>query len=309
MGCSLYFGAMQTVLITGANGFVGFYLTQRLLQKGYRVVASGRDNNRLPFTHPHLTYHQLDFTRLEQVAQVFAATKPSIVVHGGALTKPDECTLNPEAAVQVNVDGSRNMLEAATKAGAYFLYISTDFVFAGNQEIYAEDDAPNPVNFYGETKAAAEGLVQQYPGEWAIARPILLYGKPQTGKQNIITMVATALKESRSLKLFTDQLRLPTYIEDFTWGLEKMIAAKAAGIYHFCGEDPLSPFDIGIQVAKYLHLNESGIAPATAADFHQPAARPPRTMFSLEKVKKQFGYRPTSFAEGMRKTLEGWNRE
>lgn len=298
---------MQTVLITGANGFVGFYLTQRLLQKGYKVVATGRDSNRLPFTHSNLLYQQLDFTNPEQVAQVFCTTTPSIVVHGGALTKPDECTLNPEAAVRVNVDGTRNMLDAANKAGAYFLYISTDFVFAGNQETYLEEDEPNPVNFYGETKAAAEALVQQYPGEWAIVRPILLYGKPQTGKHNIITMVATALQEGRSLKLFTDQLRLPTYIEDLTWGLEKMIAAKVAGIFHFCGEDSLSPFDIGIKVAEYLGLDKTGIAPATAADFHQPAARPPRTMFSLDKVKREFGYRPTLFAEGMRKTLDGWN--
>ncbi|OLY92620.1 dTDP-4-dehydrorhamnose reductase [Cnuella takakiae] len=299
---------METVLITGANGFVGFYLTRHLLRKDYRVVATGQGANRLPYAQANFECHTMDFTNPSDVAEVFRATQPAIVVHGGALTKPDDCALNPDAAVTVNVEGTRNMLLAAAGVNAYFLYLSTDFVFAGNQDTYAENDRPQPVNFYGETKAAAEQLVQQYAGTWAIARPILLYGVPQTGKQNILTMVASALKEGRMLKLFTDQQRLPTYIEDFTWGLEQMIAKQAAGIYHFCGTDALSPFDMGIRVAHYLGYDKSLIATATAADFHQPAARPPRTMFRLEKVIKEFGYRPTSFAEGMRKTLEGWKR-
>lgn len=300
---------MQTVLITGANGFLGFYLCQHLLKVGWRVVATGKGPCRLPYTDPGFHYEPLDFTDETAIARVFTQYPVRFVVHAGAITSPDQCENEPHSAWRVNVEGTRHMLAAAASVGAFFLYISTDFVFGGTRDLYQEYDLPDPVNEYGRTKAAAEALVQGYPSPWAIARPILVYGPPQTGKQNLLTMVATALKEGRTLRLFTDQLRLPTFIDDLTLGLGRILEQQATGIFHFCGADPLTPYDIGMQVAAYLQLDTTLILPVTAAEFFQPAARPPRTLFSLDKVHKELAYQPTGFAQGMRKTLEGWQGE
>lgn len=300
---------MQTVLITGANGFLGHYLTQRLLRSGHKVVATGKGPCRLPFQSPDLFYHQLDLTEPESVFHLFEATQPQIVVHAGAMTRPDECEGARDAAWQVNVAGTENVLAAAEASAAYVVHISTDFVFGGTKECYTEFDAPDPVNYYGVTKWEAEKRVQAYKGPWAVVRPILIYGYPQRGRENILMLVAAALQEGRELKLFTDQLRLPTYVEDLTWGIEQVMTRKAEGIYHFCGPDAWSPYDIGQCVAEYLDLNKGLIKPVTAATFHQPARRPPRTMFLLDKVKNEFGYKPTTFKDGLHKTFQKWSRE
>ena len=295
---------MQTVLITGANGFVGHYLTGRLLRSGYKVIATGKGAERLQFSHAHYQYHSLDITDAEAVSAVFQKYAPQLVVHGAAMTKPDECELAKDAAYKVNVGGTENLLAVATANGQpFFLHISTDFIFKGTAPFYTESDAGDPVNYYGLTKLEAEEKVKQYGGDWTIVRPILIYGQPQAGRSNILTFVADALRAGKPVRLFTDQQRRPTYVEDLVWGMERIMKKRATGIYHFSGKDTLSPFDIGIRVAIYVGLDTGLVQPVTEAEFYQPAKRPPQTLFDLTKVEKELGYEPTSFEEGLRRTF------
>src|SRR6476469_4891213 len=104
---------MQTVLITGANGFVGHYLTLRLLKKNYRVIATGKGTNRLPFSHKQLTYETLDFTSEENIKAVFEKYRPDVVVHSGAISKPDECETNKREAFLTNVSSTLYLLQQA----------------------------------------------------------------------------------------------------------------------------------------------------------------------------------------------------
>lgn len=294
---------MQTLLITGANGFVGYYLTQRMLTEGYNVVATGKGPERLQINHPRYSYCSMDVSEAASVNEVFARHQPSLVVHGAAMTKPDECELQQEAAWQVNVGGTGHVVDAANACGAFLVHLSTDFIFEGTANRYTEADEGNPVNYYGKTKLEAEGLVKTYAGSWAILRPILMYGQPQVGRQNILTFVADALRKKEAVRLFTDQRRFPTYVEDFVWGIAQVVRHRATGIFHFCGKDALSPFEMGVKVAEFLMLDKNLVQPVTAAEFFQPAKRPPQTMFDLAKVEQLFGYQPTSFEEGLRKTF------
>jgi dTDP-4-dehydrorhamnose reductase len=294
---------MNTVLITGANGFVGHYLAAKLLRSGYKVVATALGAQRLHLDHPSFQYQSLDITNRGEVAATVDQHKPQVVVHCAAMTKPDDCELNKEAAWKVNVTGTENLLLAVADSLPHFVHLSTDFIFSGTAEQYTEDDEANPVNYYGLTKWEAEKSVQQYKGPWTIVRPILIYGNPQAGRANILTFVASALRAGKTVKLFTDQKRRPTFVADLVWGIEKIIQQQATGVFHFSGNDTLSPFEMGQRVAQYLSLDQNLVLPVTALDFQQPAKRPPQTLFHLEKVRERFGYQPTSFAEGLRKTF------
>ncbi len=294
---------MQTVLITGANGFIGSYLAQNLLGKNYKVVATGRGGNRLTLEHPHFLYEPLDFTNEESVKAVFKKHQPHIVVHSGALSKPDECELNKEAAFLTNVTGTLYLLQAAEKIKSYFLYLSTDFVFEGNRLDYKEEDAPQPVNYYGRTKVLAEEEVKKYSHGWSIIRTILVYGHPQSGRQNLLTMVAQALEAGKELKIVADQTRMPTYVEDLTGAMTTIIEKKKEGIFHLSGQDVMTPYEIACAVADYLGLDKSFIHRVTAESFKEPARRPPTTGFDLAKAQRQLNYLPTTFTEGLKKTF------
>lgn len=300
---------MQKVLITGANGFVGYYLAKQLLKSNHFVIATGKGACRLPFASPHpiairFIYETLDFTNDEEVKNVFEKHQPNVVVHCGALSKPDECELNKEAAFLTNVTGTINLLNAATKFKSFFIFLSTDFVFSGEDGMYKEEDKRKPVNYYGQTKLLAEDEVQQYKWDWAIVRTVLVYGKPFLSRQNILTNTANALQKGEELKIFDDQVRTPTYVEDLANAIISIINKKAKGIYHVSGEDVMTPYGIAVAVAHHLHLDASLIEKVTEKDFDQPAKRPLKTGFDISKAKRELDYSPVSFEEGLRRTFE-----
>lgn len=295
---------MQKLLITGINGFLGNYLATELIAKNYFVVGAGKGLCRIQPHQANLSYESLDFTTEEEVNRVFEKHQPGIVIHCGAMTKPDECELNKDAATLVNVTGTSYLLKAASVYKSHFIFLSTDFIFKGDKEIYTEEDKGDPVNFYGATKLQAEAAVRDYSFCWSIVRPILVYGHPRAGRQNIITNVASALEKGNVLNMYHDQLRTPTYVEDLANGIVSIVGKKATGIYHLSGEDQLTPYEISCAVADYLGLNKTLINPVTANTFKQPALRPPRTVFDLSKAKRELGYTVTPFNKGLQKTLQ-----
>jgi dTDP-4-dehydrorhamnose reductase len=294
---------METVLVTGANGFIGWYLVRDLLEKSFKVVATGMGASRLPFQNSNLLYEPLDFTDANAVHAIFKMHTPKVVVHAGAKGSPDDCELNREAAFATNVAGTENLLNAAAACSSYFVFISTDFVFEGNSLAYKEDDTLNPVNYYGQTKLLAEAAVKKYVFGWSLVRTIMVYGKPMSGRQNLLTIVAEVLKKGERYRVFNDQTRMPTYVEDLSNAIATMVAKRAQGIFHICGKDVTTPYNIALAVARHLGYDAKNIEEATAATFTQPALRPPTTGFNLTKASNELSYNPISFAEGLQKTF------
>ncbi len=292
------------ILLTGANGFLGYYLTRQLLEAGHTVVATGKGACRLPFGgQPSFHYYELDFTDALEANRLITETMPEVIVHAGAMTKPDDCELDPEQAMLVNSAGTRIMLEAAAASGAFFVFISTDFIFDGEEGMYDEQAEGDPVNYYGVTKLEAEQWVRAWKGDWAIVRTVLVYGKPYDSRGNLLTFVSGKLEAGETIRIFDDQVRTPTYVEDLAAGIKAVIEKKATGIWHISGADIRTPYQIAVEVAELRGLDASKIIKVTEAEFEQPAKRPLRTGFNIEKAKRLLGYKPTPFAAGLRRSF------
>lgn len=295
----------MSILLTGANGFLGFYLTKKLLEKKQAVIATGKGPSRLPFQgDDYFTYAEMDFTDPFQVHDVFEKYKPDTVLHAGAISKVDDCELNQWEAYRANTEATVTLLVNAEEIKSFFLFVSTDFVFDGERGPYKETDQPKPVNFYGKTKWEAEDAVKEYPYDWAIVRTVLVYGKPQAGRSNLLTIVKEKLEKQEIYNVVDDQVRTPTYVEDLADGIISILERKAKGLYHLSGEDVLTPYQMAIRTADFLGLDHSFIKKVTAADFSQPAKRPPKTGFIIDKAKNELGYKTISFQEGLKKTFE-----
>ncbi len=303
-----YFCVMQTVFITGANGFIGQYLARHLVQKGFKVIATGKGESRLLFSHHNLVWESLDFTQPTEVELLVQKHNPQVLVHGGALSKPDVCEQDKDGAFVINVKGTQHLLHSAEKVNAFFVNLSTDFVFDGSRLNYAETDPLQPVNYYGETKKRAEEEVRQYAHNWSIVRTILVYGHPRGSRHNILTMVAKGLKEGKDLKIVDDQVRTPTFVEDLVSGIATIIERKKRGIYHLSGSEVTTPYQMACAVADYLELDKTKIQKVTAESFNEPARRPRTTGFDLTKSTSELDYAPTPFAEGLKKTFEDWEK-
>ena len=123
------------ILITGANGFLGYYLTEKLLQKKYTVIATGKGECRLPFTHyDNFIYSEMDFTDPFRVHDVIEKNSPDVVVHAGAISKVDDCELNQWEAYRINTEATVTMLINAEEYKSFFVFISTDFYLTVKEE-------------------------------------------------------------------------------------------------------------------------------------------------------------------------------
>ena len=292
------------ILVTGANGFLGYYIVEQLLAKNISVIATGKGECRLPFTHDlNFQWLTMDFTDPFSIHDVFENIKPDVVVHSGAMSKPDECEMDQMKAYLVNVEGTVQLLINSEELKSFFVFLSTDFVFDGERGMYNEEDVPRPVNYYGRTKLEAEEAVKEYEHDWSIIRTVLVYGKNHSGHNNLLKIVKEKLEKGEEYSVFDDQVRTPTDVEDLARGIVSIIVRKATGIFHLSGKDVLSPYQMAIKSAEYLNLDGSLVKKVTAESFSQPARRPLKTGLIIDKARRELGYEPISFEEGVRKTF------
>lgn len=287
------------ILITGANGLLGYKLVQLLAYRGDVItIATARKK---PADIPAGVYFaELDITDKAQTISVVKDTRTDVVIHAAAMTQVDQCETEREKCWSANVHGVENIIEACAQANAHLVHVSTDFIFDGTYGPLDETAIPNPVNYYGESKLAGEKLIQQSKISWAILRTVLVYGvTPDMSRSNIVLWVKKNLEEGKTINVVNDQWRTPTLAEDLAMGCYLAAQQKAKGIYHISGKEMLTPFEIANQTAEYFNLNKALIKPADSSTFTQPAKRPPKTGFIIAKAQQELGYKPHSFTEGL----------
>lgn len=292
----------ETILITGANGLVGHKLVELLIAHGgVRILATGLGASRLPetFSRRYL-WESMDITSKDDVERVFQHYQPTSIIHAAAMTQADTCEENQESAFRINVEGTANLIQAAERYSSYFVFLSTDFVFDGENGPYSEEDEANPVNFYGQTKLASEVLLQKSKLRWAIVRTVLVYGVAEgLSRSNIILWVRASLMAGKTIQVVTDQVRTPTLVEDLAEACYLMIVKKAEGIFHVSGAEVLTPFQMAELTADYFGLDKGLLQPVNASTFTQLAKRPPKTGFIIQKVQRELGFAPKSFINGI----------
>lgn len=294
------------ILVTGSNGFVGSHVVNQLLHDGYEVFATSLSADLSKF-QSYKNYHflQTDLLSAYAIQDAFELIKPDVVVHCAAMSKPDECELRQADAYAMNVEATVQLLLNAAEYKSHFIHLSTDFIFNGEEGNHKEDDAPAPLSYYGRTKLEAEDAVKEYEYDWAIIRTVFVYGKTLHGRDSFIGMIAKKLKNNEQYKVVNDQERTPTYVSDLAKGISEIIKRKASGIFHLCGKNILTPYQMAVKTAETLGITyEKLLTPVTCKEFKEIAKRPLKSGLSIEKARHELGYEPLSFDEGLRRTLQ-----
>lgn len=290
-----------TLLITGANGLLGQKLVAQLIEKNtFTILATARGACRLPKHWTGYTYVQMDITDPKQINKIFDQYRPEAAIHCACMTNVDLCESEREACYKQNVGAVGFMVDACEKYHTHLIHLSTDFIFDGKNGPYLEEDKPNPLNYYGHTKLESEKIIQNSAIEWAIVRTGLVYGiSYDMSRSNIVLWVKKSLEEGKDLKLVDDQFRTPTLAEDLAEACITIAEKKVIGIFNISGNDFLTPYDMGMETAGFFNLPTSKIKKSDSTTFSQKAVRPLRTGFIIDKAKRELGYNPHSFNEGI----------
>ncbi|AFS40131.1 dTDP-4-dehydrorhamnose reductase [Leuconostoc gasicomitatum] len=274
-------------LVTGANGQLGQELQKLLRERNLDFVA--------------FDSKQLDITDREAVMSVFEQVDPDVVLHAAAYTKVDVAEdEGRDLNWQVNVNGTKNVADAAKQQQAKLIAVSTDYVFDGTKNNdYVETDAVNPQNAYGRAKLAGELAVTESGVEAYIVRTSWVFG--EFGNNFVYTMQRLAATHPK-LTVVNDQLGRPTWTRTLAEFMLHLINAKATyGIYHLSNEGTTTWFDFAREILKDTDVE---VAPVTSAEFPQKAYRPRHSVMSLDKAEST-GFEILNWREALNAFLMG----
>ncbi|MCC6058543.1 MAG: SDR family oxidoreductase, partial [Desulfurococcaceae archaeon] len=221
------------ILVTGGSSTPGFRIVEEFAKAGYKVFAQYNEHE-IPNMN-NVAKVKADFRDLEKVTQLVKETKPDIVIHTVAIGDVDRCEVDKELAWRVNVEATLALVKEASKINAYFLYLSTDYVFDGERGLYREDDVPNPVNYYGFTKLVAENIVRSGLNRYAVIRTSHIYGFGM-GRKNFARVVVESLSQGQKVRALVDQWLSPTLNTLLAKAIREIIEKDYTGVIHIAGE-------------------------------------------------------------------------
>lgn len=271
------------IWITGTGGLLGNYLLNSAAQfaPGWQPIPLRRE--------------VLDLTDFAAVRARFAAERPTAIIHCAAIAHPPVCQRNPDAARRANVEATRCLADLA--ADLPLMFFSSDLVFDGTRGGYTEADTPNPVNVYAETKVAAEQVVLANPRH-TVLRLSLNFGKSPAGNRAFNEMLRNDLAAGKNFSLFTDEFRCPTAAHVTARATWELLGQRAAGLFHLCGADRLSRWEIANLLLPHWPPLVGKIQPDTVKNYQGPP-RPQDCSMNCAKVQRLLAFRLPGMAEAL----------
>jgi dTDP-4-dehydrorhamnose reductase len=285
------------ILITGASGLYGSKLAEIAISKKHQVYA---------IHNQHTTAYGIpigiDISNKDKIDAELKRVQPEIVVHAASLTDVDKCELNKELAWKTNVEGTRNITQAAKNNSAYFLYISTDYVFDGEKGNYKETDLPSPINYYGYTKLKAEEYIKKNAGEYCIVRTSVIYGaNPAAGKINFALWLLKKLENKEQTKIFIDQWNSPTLNSSLVEMTLEIAERQLTGLYHLSGATRISRYEFATSLAKTFNLDANLLVPTVSSQLSFPAKRPKDSSLNTNKAQTSLNHKPLQIEKALKK--------
>jgi len=261
---------MFKVAVIGASGLLGRAIVDELArQPAWQVVGTA-------FSRPAPDTVPLDVRDSRAIEQFVEREAPDALVIAAAERRPDVCENDPALARALNVDALGAIATEARALGAWVLSISTDYVFDGTSPPYSPDDAPGPLNAYGQSKLDGENALLACDPHACVLRLPLLYGPVVDWSESAVTsltpaIVASADPGNAPATMDAWATRYPTYTPDVAVVIRGMIAhhargATISGITQWSGDEPMTKFDIAERIARALNVDAKLVAQRTPAD-------------------------------------------
>lgn len=278
---------MTTLLLTGANGQVGWELLRTLAPLGH-VIA--------------LTREQLDLSDIEAIRATVARHRPDVIVNPAAYTAVDKAETDAETAYAVNAYAPGALALAAKELDALLVHYSTDYVFDGRKTApYSETDTPNPQSIYGKSKLEGERAVQAAGGRHLILRTSWVYG---LHGGNFMKTVLRLARERDSLRIVNDQFGAPTWArliaqtthDILRQALQPDFDRSRLGLYHLTARGRISWYDYAQEIIRLARQYDPDLRDKTLSvqgiptqEYPLPAARPSNSVLATNKLCAAFG--------------------
>lgn len=264
------------ILVTGAGGQLGTDLLRAGEGAGHEMIGAARNT--------------VDVSDRDAVMAAICGSSPDVVIHAAAWTAVDACEADPERAWRVNALACRHVGEAARRAGAHVIGVSTDYVFDGEKpDAYVEWDDPRPMSVYGRSKRAGElELTGQLPGA-AVVRTSWVCGRYGS---NMVKTILRLAQGSAPLRFVDDQHGCPTFTDDLAGMLVQLASTRRPGVFHVTNQGVTTWYGFARDVLAAAGHDPSRVEPIATKDLEppRPAPRPANSVLD-NAVLRMSGFR------------------
>ena len=280
-------------LVTGSAGLIGSQIVKDLVQKNHTSYSCYHDQKPLQGIPIHL-----DLSDEHQIIQTLQETKPDRIIHLAAMTGVDLCEAEKELATIINTKATETLVKQAAKLNAFFLYVSTDYVFNGINGMKKEDDITNPLGFYGKSKLAGELVLNKFASNWCIARTSTPFGIHPT-KKSFPLWVKENLEAKKEIPVLVDQFTSPTYVPNLSKMLIEITTRQITGILHVSGATRISRYALAELVADKLHLDKNFLIPTKIDAMNWKAQRPKDSSLDISLAAEILNEKPQTIQQSL----------
>jgi len=219
---------LKEILVTGSNGFIGNYAIPQLLNQNYKIFGISKKKQKIS---KNFNSKKIDITKINNFKLKNNISK---IIHMAAISDVDYCNNNPEKCYEVNVNGTKNMLELARKKDAEFIFLSSSHVYGNSKKkSFPETESNSPLSHYASSKKMSEILCETYSLTYGldvrIARIFSVYG-PNSSKSNLIFNIINQIKHNSQISLGNiTPKRDFIFIDDLISGLLNIVNSKKRG--------------------------------------------------------------------------------
>lgn len=287
------------IFITAGSGLLGKALLETCPNE-YRLNATYFPNK--PDSFPeNVNFFELNITNRNEVLKLIEKVRPDIIIHTAAIGSVDFCEKNKDMSWVTNVEGTKNIIEAAKKCNSEIIYISSNAVFDGSNPLYKEEDEVNPLSYYGETKVVCERLVKNSGLKSVVIRAILMYGWHNSlERKNMVTWILDSISQSIPLKIVNDIYSNPLLALNCADTIWAVIKKEKTGIFHIAGVDCITRYNFALKIAEIFNLDKNMLTPVSDNYFTEMAPRPHNTCFCTDKMEQELKVKPIGIEEGLK---------
>jgi dTDP-4-dehydrorhamnose reductase len=284
----------KKILIIGGSGLLGNTLTD-YTKVSYNVHITYNKNFPIDSSVNSTSLDLLD--NRVKIIDLIKSLKPDVVIHTAAHPSVDICEINHKIADMLHVDVTQDIVDTCHSINSKLIYISTDAVFEGKlNKLYAENDEPNPINYYGTTKLRAEKVILNVSRN-VVLRTSVIYG--WHNRSRFTNWILGYLKEKKLVDPFSDQYNTPTLVDDLAKSIIKIMEQDIFGLYHAAGKTCINRYEFALKLANKFGYDKNLITSVTSAQKKQDAPRPNYTCLNSKKLENLINYTFSDIENGI----------
>ena len=280
-------------LVTGSAGLIGTQVIRDLIEQNHEVYSCYNESK-----PEHGIPVNLDLINPNDIKDTIYKIKPDCIIHLAAMTSVDQCEIQQDLAIKINANATELLAREAAKQNAFFLYVSTDYVFDGKNKMRKEEDMPNPLGFYGKSKLKGELALNKQASSWCIARTSTPFGY-HSKKKSFPIWVKENLESNKEIPVLVDQFTSPTFVPNLSKMLIEAASRQITGVIHLAGATRISRYEFAELVADKLNLDKKLLIPTKTDEMNWKAQRPKDSSLDVSVAAEILNEKPQKIEQSL----------